>query len=443
MRHRSATDGKPTSLEVGDISLSLELVSEENGKRTYRMAGAQCGNRSLPGLPILLSAMIFQPAPQERAAPMDVEPEAGDEDEFKVFGTASSTSVDWYGTEMDRNALESMSRQFSAGVSLTPRHNSWYEAVEWDEVIGMTTSGVVRASNVANPADPSEQGYCLDIEATLFPKEEKAMNLHRRLKAKQPIGLSIGGWFTDVRFVTDEEDDVERMIILAVTLDHLAVTRSPANPDSSGLRLLRSLSQKAVNAIRLQRSAGICPPQGKEPEKVASPTSPEQDARGIEAPEDENMDPKEIARIAAEAAAAVYEARTAAAAAGSVAPAAPPIAPTETDTEARARALEAENAALRAKVRDLAGRSSERRTMAASFRPGKGEGSELRSLAQRARDEGFTSLSAVIQRNEEVLAGDDLQDPKITRPQLERSLRDLIGASIEDGLIGGNSAAWN
>ena len=53
----------------------------------------------------------------------------------QITGAASSTSIDWYGTRMGRSALESMARQFAAGVDYFPRNHSWTASVEWYEVI--------------------------------------------------------------------------------------------------------------------------------------------------------------------------------------------------------------------------------------------------------------------------------------------------------------------
>lgn len=461
---------RSVSLEGEDISLDLELVSEEGGKRTYRMRRATHGSRSLPGLPaaLLLSALCFR----STSAPVEVtEPDTegrAKKGEVIVEGTASSTSKDWFGTEMDRDALEDMARQLTAGVSLTPRHNGWFDAVEWDEVIGMTMEATVRATDVVNPSDPTEQGYTLAIKAKLFPEEEKAQNLHRRLQAeqpKQPIGLSIGGWFTDVRVVTDDKDEVERIIVLRVILDHLAVTRSPANPDSTGLRLLRSLSEKAVKGFRVRatptpvvpdpstpvaRSAEetvpttpASSPSGGNPSENLDEPTPAYDTTssrgGDPSPstsEDPPMTEAEIARIAAEAARSVLaeQARTTPAAPAPVPAPAPAV-----DWEARAKAAEAQNGVLQGRVREMAGRSGSgnRRTMVPNhgYSPGKGEGSQLRSLVNLAREEGRTVAVAEVSERHEAVLGADRYDPTVSRAMLERTLQETINAAIQDGII--------
>jgi hypothetical protein len=74
----------------------------------------------------------------------------------------------------------------------------------------------------------------------LYDDDDVARKLLNRLSAGQEIGQSIGGWFLQVRVISDEEDRIERVIVEDVELDHLAITRAPANPDSTGLYTLLS-----------------------------------------------------------------------------------------------------------------------------------------------------------------------------------------------------------
>ena len=53
------------------------------------------------------------------------------ENEVLVLGVASSTSVDWHGTEMSLQALQRMVTQFKRGVSHVPSHVD----DEWDQMI--------------------------------------------------------------------------------------------------------------------------------------------------------------------------------------------------------------------------------------------------------------------------------------------------------------------
>jgi len=158
-----------------------------------------------------------------------------------VEGLASSTSVDAYGTEMSREALFKMRDQFERGVPLLPRHNNGLSgSVEWDQVIGRTIRADVERSNVARAAEGGDQQYVLRVTSSLYDDDDTSRKLLNRLAAGQSIGQSIGGWFMQVRVISNDEDEIERVIVDDVELDHLAITRAPANPDSSGLYALLS-----------------------------------------------------------------------------------------------------------------------------------------------------------------------------------------------------------
>lgn len=203
--------------------------------------------RCNPGdAPMRLPAVARRHEPQEvesRASDPEVLVDGADDPGvFLVTGVTSSTSVDWYGTEMSRACLEDMQRQLQLGVDLFPRHGGLFDPVEWDEVLGRTVSATLQSADVADPADPDETGFILSIEAEVDKDQKLASELERRLRRKQPIGLSIGGWFLEVRYTVDEDGDIDRIIVERVLLDHTAVVRSPANPDSTGLELLRAAS---------------------------------------------------------------------------------------------------------------------------------------------------------------------------------------------------------
>jgi len=189
---------------------------------------------------------------RKKSDPTDAAPTtraAGDEEtaegSFVVAGVASSTSVDWYGTEMSLAALEDMKNQFNNGVDLFPRHGGWLDSVDWDEVIGRTFQGILQRDTVVNPADASEPGFILSIEANVDRSAPRAARLEQRLDDDAEIGLSIGGWFLEVRYITDDDGELTRIIVERVLLDHVAVVRNPANPDSDGLKLLHEAG-KAV-----------------------------------------------------------------------------------------------------------------------------------------------------------------------------------------------------
>jgi len=164
-----------------------------------------------------------------------------------VEGTASSTSVDSYGTEMSREGLLRMQAQMEKGIPLLPRHNNGMgHAVEWDEVIGRTIKGDVERADVIGAANTLEPQYVLRVTSMLYSDDAVADKLLNRLDLGQPVGQSIGGWFLSVRVITNSEDEVERVIVDDVELDHLALTRAPANPDSNGIYTLRTRLQEVI-----------------------------------------------------------------------------------------------------------------------------------------------------------------------------------------------------
>jgi len=191
--------------------------------------------------------------------------------DYLVEGISSSTSVDWYGTEMSFAALEGMAAQMRQGVALVPTH--WES--EWDDVMGLSVEAVVeRVRRVENAAEPGEQQFVLRVKSRASADHEKTKALVRALEQGVKIGQSIGGWFTEVRFVTDEYGDVERVIIEDVTLDHNALTRTPANPDS-WLENLRTAAEPALRArVAMRAEAAAAPaPVVTEPEPAMAARS--------------------------------------------------------------------------------------------------------------------------------------------------------------------------
>lgn len=173
------------------------------------------------------------------AAPVDVSGSAAIEGRAEsaggeqITGAASSTSIDWYGTRMGLSALESMARQFAAGVDYFPRHHSWTASVEWYEVIGRTSGAEIKRETVKAPAEGTGTGDArvLYVTTDLDLEEELAKKLVRKIDRGEQIGQSIGGWFTEIAVKYDEEGWVTDIEVLDVELDHLAAVRSPANPD--------------------------------------------------------------------------------------------------------------------------------------------------------------------------------------------------------------------
>lgn len=173
-----------------------------------------------------------------------------------VSGIASSTSVDFYGTEMSMRALKLMAVQMirDGGIVYLPRHNHGMGgAVEWDEVIGRTIHAeVVPAESVARAYNEAEGQFILRVTIQLYEDEPLAQALVRRIQRGEGIGQSIGGWFTHLQVIQSEDGEVERVIVQGVELDHLAVTRAPANPDSMGIVSLRSIIQDSAREHRVR-----------------------------------------------------------------------------------------------------------------------------------------------------------------------------------------------
>jgi len=176
------------------------------------------------------------------------------ENEQLIVGVASSTSVDWHGTEMSLQALQRMVAQFKVGVSHVPSHRD----DEWDQMIGRTVDADIEQREVVNPApgmrEVGEPQYIVKVTSVVYTDTEKGKMLVNRLSRGDVIGWSIGGWFTDMRVIYDEDDDkIERIIIEHVDLDHLAVTRKPSNPDS----FLEGMRGKAMDAVSAYRAKDV------------------------------------------------------------------------------------------------------------------------------------------------------------------------------------------
>lgn len=208
----------------------------------------------------------FKPAPEERQAGDDAQVDLEDAD--VVRGVSSSTSRDFFDTEMSLTALEMMRVQMQAGIPFVPRHRlGMFTAVEWDMIIGTTVDArVIHVDEVLNAFDPEEQQFLLETDSRLIPvdadadlsqltdAEKLVFDLRKRILRGEVIGQSIGGWFTLLRFIHDDEDELIRVIILAVDLDHLALTRGPANPDANKVSLRARISAELSRL--LSRPAG-------------------------------------------------------------------------------------------------------------------------------------------------------------------------------------------
>ena len=129
---------------------------------------------------------------------------------------------------MSIEALREMKEQFENGVSYLPTHGE----NEWNDVIGKTIGAEIYRDNSLVEQNESEEGYSLHVRVVLYKTEELSKKLYNRLNRGEKVGMSIGGYFREVEVVENSEGDVERVIINSLSLDHLATTRNPSNPDS-------------------------------------------------------------------------------------------------------------------------------------------------------------------------------------------------------------------
>jgi len=225
--------------------IDLRYTGDRDGKRVW------AGRCRLPMQGVFSGALVVQrdapAAPGAGAAARMAGGEADAARPMVLEGIASSTSVDWHGTEMTREALDAMALQMAAGVPYVPAHND----DEWMDVMGRTVEARVEQGMVVRDGGTKGQadGYRLAVRVELYPDHPKAQALMQAVERGQVVGMSIGGWFTDAEVTTNENDEVDRIFIKAVELDHLAVTRRPSNPDSWIGGLHRSTTQ-AFSAAR-------------------------------------------------------------------------------------------------------------------------------------------------------------------------------------------------
>jgi hypothetical protein len=240
--------------------LQLVQAGERDGLRVYAVRDCRLPCADL--LHATLQPMPTPPQDSERDCDGTTDPSApaaeraahGDahaapEGLRLLEATASSTGVDHHGTEMTLEALRGMAEQMKAGVVYTPSHR----AAEWDDVMGRTVDAEIVQGKVlrGGASGGEEDGYHLRVMVGLYPDHEKSQQLLRAMdRAGAPIGTSIGGWFTDVEFMVNDDDEVERVLIKAVELDHLATTRRPSNRESwiEGLRARAQASLPAMPA---------------------------------------------------------------------------------------------------------------------------------------------------------------------------------------------------
>lgn len=268
-------------LELVNKASSVKVIRSEAGKRTLEVRGKFGGEDGAPiqfrvgntGVRLRAPAAPAGTEPTEPSTASDllvqirakvgnraVSPDDVPNTGIAVIeGIASSTGRDSYGTEMSRACLDSQAAQYrKPGVAYAPTH--WER--EWHDVIGLTTDAIVLPTEtVADAADPSEKQYLCRVTAEINLHKVRSRELVAALANNEQVGQSIGAWFTVVRWEEDEAGNVTRVIIDDVLMDHLAATRTPANPESDDLHVVRSAIAAEIRSM-CPRAAQGAPPVG-------------------------------------------------------------------------------------------------------------------------------------------------------------------------------------
>ena len=241
--------------------VTVHFGNEQHNLQVERSEGTG-QNRWLARCRLPFSGLMTMPAKRSAGAPVLRSADGKDGDSswsekaaqqndgmVVLEGVASSTSVDWHGTEMSIAALDQMARQFKGGVPYVPSHRE----DEWDQVFGHTIDARVELGTVVNAAESDEpvEGHVLRVVTSVYVDDRRGKRLMELVDRGQTIGWSIGGWFTELEVVTNDADEIERMIIMGVELDHLATTRRPSNPDSWIGELSRTVGD-ALKAVRAE-----------------------------------------------------------------------------------------------------------------------------------------------------------------------------------------------
>lgn len=236
--------------EGGDHQLECTLVEQGGGRKTW---SARC---RIPCAGFGFTRVAAVNETEKAGERAEVSP--AEEGSGVVFleGFASSSSVDWHGTEMSMRALSHMEQQFKNGVPYVPSHRD----DEWDQVFGRTVDAQVVSGQVRKNGDfdgPND-GFLLRVRVALDSSDPTTKKLVRSLDMGNTVGMSIGGWFTEMEVITNDDDEVERMIIHAVDLDHLATTRRPSNPDTWITEMHRSV-QSVIKSHRYKKDEERAP----------------------------------------------------------------------------------------------------------------------------------------------------------------------------------------
>ena len=147
-----------------------------------------------------------------------------------IEGVASNTSLDLHGDRMSPSALKTMADSLKLHeIPMNDDHNKG-----WSSEIGdIEKLFVNKDEELVLRAELSEMSKAKDLWYALTEKNKK-------------LGLSIGGYVKDYEIIEEESDDDKEekswvKVYKDIELDHIAVTKSPANPKTWVSAIAKSL----------------------------------------------------------------------------------------------------------------------------------------------------------------------------------------------------------
>lgn len=172
-----------------------------------------------------------------------VKDEAGKDKEIRfIEGVASNTSLDLHGDRMGASALKTMADSLKLhNIPMNDDHNKG-----WSSEFGDVTKLFVNDDEeLVLEAELSEMSKAKDLWYALTEKNKK-------------LGLSIGGYVKDYELVQEESDNKDEepkwvRVYKDIELDHIAVTKSPANPKTWVSAIAKSLKNSDKEKEMLEK----------------------------------------------------------------------------------------------------------------------------------------------------------------------------------------------
>lgn len=166
-----------------------------------------------------------------------------DDDFLYLEGMASDNILDWDLDKVDPSCLYSMKEQItSKDIAIYPRHKN----MDWIDEFGEVDDAKILVEKINN-----QEVYQLWVKVKLDKKEPETIKLQKSLKRGKKIGFSIGGKLVKAkpeieRYVNADGVSSFRNIrrVLEVALDHICITKKPANPRSWITNILKSLNSE-------------------------------------------------------------------------------------------------------------------------------------------------------------------------------------------------------